>query len=486
MKSSKKFNKKHITNIFIAFYIVLLSVYWFLIGVKIQSSRYLYSNYDQARDTYVSYFINKYHSDPLCPPWGSFRKEYHLKNSTIYYYLLAPFSFTNDGSSLLYFCAFWFSLLIPLVFILTSLISNKYAGVLAATIMFQSTFIGIVSGLPLQPLFTPTILLVFLIFLVLAKKNNSVLCFLISTIILFLGVQVHLSFLRFLVLYFWVFLMLFKKFKANSRFLLILILLVLLGSILFLNTDFFDLYSITNSKIQMVSYNSFKEIFLRELFNGYRIIFGEKLIFFYIYLIFLIKNFRIFKYKFLFLAFLFLAISAIDSETGSYASPYIPFFVVLFSSIILQFKNKFLFIFILFLMVCFGKNRIKFEDFKNLQMMNPVATSQKFLSVIDHDLDPFIKNIPDYCVFRCDSDIVSFNVAYSFYKVQLGQTKKSYYDSTCDDNLSIFNNKKNFLHSFSYNDCKLVFESEKNRKIYNFEKIYSQNGRSVYSIVRKQ
>jgi len=279
-----KLNK--LVNVIISAYIALLFIYSFLMSVEIQSSQYIYSNYDQARDTYVSYFINKYHIDPEYPPWGSFRKEYHLKNNKIYYYLLAPFSFTSDGSSLLYFCSFWFVLVIPLVFILTSLISNKYAGVLAATIIFQSEFIRNVSGLPLQPLFTPTILLIFLIFLVLAKKNNSILYFLISTVVLFLGIQIHLSFLRFVILYLWVFLGLFKDFKLNNRIFLVLISLVFFSLFLFLNTDFFDEYSITGARIQMVSYKSFKEILLGGLMNDYMVIFGKNLVFLYLFLFF--------------------------------------------------------------------------------------------------------------------------------------------------------------------------------------------------------
>jgi len=187
----------------------------------------------------------------------------------------------------------------------------------------------------------------------------------------------------------------------------------------------------------------------------------------------------------LFFAFLFYPISAIDSLTGLYTSPYISFFIVLFSSVVFRSKNKFLFIFILLLVIFFGQNKITFENFRNIKLTNPVATSQTFLNVINNDLIPIVKDIPDYCVFKCDGDIISFNVAYNFYKIQLGQTKESFFDSVCGDNSLITNNRKNFLHSFSSDDCKLVFENENNHQLYNFEKIYSKDGRSIYSINRK-
>lgn len=78
--------------------------------------------------------------------------------------------------------------------------------------------------------------------------------------------------------------------------------------------------------------------------------------------------------------------------------------------------------------------------------------------------------------FRCDSDIVSFNVAYSFYKVQLGQVKK-----VIMIQLVMIICLYLIIKKISY----VVFESEKNRKIYNFEKIYSKGDRSIYLITRK-
>lgn len=481
MKISKK-----IINLFIFVYITFLFVYSFLVNVEKQSLHSMYFDHDQLRDTYVSYFINEHRQDPNYPPWcGNCRKEYHLRNSKLYYYLLAPFSFTSDGSSLLYFCSFWFSVSIPLVFILTFLISsNKYAGILAATIMFQGNFMDYVIQMPYQPLFTSTMSIIFLIFLILAKNKDSIWYFLFSTVALFLGIQFHLSFLPLIILYLWVFLVLFGKLKLNGKLFLCLILVSFLRFFLVFNTDFFsdDTYSPVFSSIQIASFGNFGKILLNGMINDYKNIFGSHFIFFYIFLLFLILNFKKIGNKFLFLSLIFYPLFAVGSHTDNiFTAPYIPIFVVLFSWVVLESKNRFLFISIFCLVIVFNFNKFLFYY---VPFENPVHTSKEIFSAMNEEMDLVIKNNSNYCAYMCGGDAIFSNVAFYFYKTQIGESNKSYFDSICPEVFDINNLQENYLYSFNFgNDCKSVFKNFVD--IYDFEKIFSKDGRTIYLITRK-
>jgi len=480
-----KFNK--IINFFTYIYIIFLFIYSFLINVtRLGYSNDVFYYPDKVRDACVSQFINKYNIKPEEAPWcGNCKQEYHLKNSKIYYYLLAPFSFSNDGSSLLYFCSFWFALMIPLVFILTTLTSNMYAGVLAATIMFQCNFmLKYITWMPYQSLFTPTMSIIFLIFLVLAKKYNSIWYFLFSSITLFLGIQFHLSFLLLGILYFWLFLKLFKELKGR-KLVIISIIIVFLGLFLFFNTDFIISLPDTVSypSVQIASFSNFKTLLLKGIFDHYNDIFGKTYLFIYVFVLFFILNFRKYKYKFLFLTLMFYPLFAVGSHVNNYLTVlYIPIFIVLFSSIVLGLKNKFLVIFILSLVICLNDGK-PFEEHVSFGI-SPTFVSRNFLSEINHDLDQFTKNIPRYCVYKCkDNNLINFDAGYFFYKMSIGESNKSYFETACDDDVSLTDSQENFFYC-TEDDCKSVFENS-NYKIYNFEKISSKGDRSFYLINRK-
>ncbi|MPM55552.1 hypothetical protein SDC9_102349 [bioreactor metagenome] len=480
-----KFNK--IVNFLAFIYIVFLFIYSFLVNVtRLGNSRDVFYYPDKVRDAHVSQFINKYNTKPAEAPWcGNCKKEYHLINSKIYYYLLAPFSFSSDGSSLLYFCSFWFALMIPLVFILTTLTSNIYAGVLAATIMFQSSFMSkYITWMPYQPLFTPTMSIVLLIFLVLAKKHNSIWYFLFSTITLFLGIQFHLSFLLLGVLYFWLFLKLFKDLKGK-KLVIISIFILFLGLFLFFNTDLIvglpD--SVSYPSVQIASFSSFITLLSKGLFDHYNDIFGKTYLYIYVFVLSFIFNFKKYKYKFLFLTLAFYPIFAIGSHVNNYLTVlYIPIFIVLFSSIVLGFKNIFLFILILCLVISLNGNK-PFEERISFGI-SPTFVSRNFLSEINHDLDQFTQNIPNYCVYKCkDSSLINFDAGYFFYKIWIGESTKSYFETACDDDVALNNNQKNFFYCTG-DDCKYIIENN-DYKIYDFEKIGSKGDRSFFLINRK-
>lgn len=480
-------DKKILLNISIFLYIGLLFVSIFLINLKRQSLYYPLYEQDQARDTYISYFINRHGITPDYAPWcGNCRKEYHLTNSKIYYYLLAPFSFTRDGSSVLYFCSFWFSLTVPLVFVLTMLLSNKYAGVLAATIMFQSDFMKYIDWMPYQPFFTPTMSVIFLIFLVLSKKNNSVFYFFLSTVALFLGIQFHLSFILLIILYLWVFLELLKKSKFKIKILLSLISLIFIIFFLFFNTNFIVDSQNNFMPMQVASAITFKKILILSLINDYKSIFKENWFFLYIFLLFLVLNLKNIKYKFLFLIFIFYPIIALGSHIDNiFTAPCVPFLVVLFSSIVLRSQNRILFILILFLVVFLDLNKFSIQ---NIRISNPVDGSQKVLSEMNKILDPFLRNNSNYCVYICDDDDIPWPAnGFNFYRNQIGKSEKNYFDLACDyGNDKVVNNQNISLYYYvNEKDCKFVFKNEEISKPYSFKKIFSENNRAVYLMNKK-
>jgi hypothetical protein len=184
----------------------------------------------------------------------------------------------------------------------------------------------------------------------------------------------------------------------------------------------------------------------------------------------------------LFLPLIFYPLFAVGSHSDNiFTAPYVPILVVIFCLVVFKSNNKILFFIFFLLIIYLMPNKF---PLKYIRFRNPMITNQKVLSEMNNDLNLVTKDISDYCVYKCEGKRIDPNVGFYFYKVQTGESKKSYFDSICSDDIAISDNQENFLYSLD-GDCKTIFDNERYNTIYDFERIFSKDGKSIYLITRK-
>lgn len=469
LKSKNKYNH---TNIYSYLFVLILTIFVFIIVLKRQSNSLVLISHDPARDVLVASTIAKYHISPNSPPYcGGCYKSNIIKNSSIYYYVLAVFYGKSGPDKLLLFCIVWSTLIIPFVFLLTKSISNKYAAIFSSIIVaFSPGLINNANHMPYQPLFLPTLSCLLVWIIIYNNKRWFSLCFL-SGLLLVIGIQIHFSFVLLLPFYLINTSQAYFKFGVRKKILLIIANALFLVIFIKLNI---------NTSYKNLPINLFSDVpdllaNLNQLFNYDLDIFFKFKYKIYI-ILYLIFAFVIFYKKHSLQKFLpimmMYPIAAIYPYQNGYTSLFLPIIAVIIASLFLINNNFFIFL-ICGIFIIYSSRSI--FDSVGLPFKKPSYANEKTINEISKKIDMYIDD--STVVYKIDGNhMVSF-IGYYLYKGLYAKQATPYVDNESiilhDNNIR----KILFCEKHSCGDVSVI-----GREAFVFNKLYDGINYSIYEI----
>jgi hypothetical protein len=431
LKIKVNFFSKLLTTIVLIFLVVTTFFYF----NNIQSTNPVLLANDPARDTLITSLIYSGQTDtPPAPMCGGCQKYPFIKNSNIIYYFFSFLIKKDPVNEILFICSIFSVSFIVFVYLFVKNISeNVYTALFASLItaispLFYKNIAP--TMMPYQPLYIPSLSALFLWVASVNIKKKSVFLFFLSSLILFLGIQLHLSFLVFIP-FFLLYSFLVCKNSCNKK--KIAFIVIDLGVLLLLCKFNLNLYSLKNLYVNNTltggfSVNKVINYFTEDMWS--LIEFDNKLVLLLMMICpFFLPIYRK-KYSYLAIFFLLYLFPSGFPIYNYYSTPFWPIFILLISSTIIFNKN--LYWFLLCFIIVFLGNSYKFKSI-DFSLHSPAKESIDKMAEISDKIDSIKKN-DDVLVYSSDYyfEVNSLFKGYYLYKYINNEFPKNI-------NLNLFN-----------------------------------------------